>query len=62
MQHSGLVMVLLLSALAGCEQKPADKTLICTDAPARHSKAEQRALADACFRRGSFKKSTVQEW
>ena len=62
MQNTGLVMVLFLSALTGCDQKPADKTLSCTDSPARHPTAEQRALADACFRRGVFKKSTVQEW
>jgi entry exclusion lipoprotein TrbK len=58
------VLVLVLSGLiAGCSsEKPSEKRLTCADSPKGRPRAEQMAIADACFLRGTFKKSPHREW
>jgi len=63
MKQSHLMALLLIGLLTGCDQ-PSKSTaeLTCKDDPEGRSKAEQTAIADACFRQGSFKKSSGMEW
>lgn len=63
MNQSHLMALLLVGLLTSCDQpsKPATE-LTCKDSPTGRSKAEQTLIADACFRQGSFKKSSGMEW
>ena len=63
MNQSHLMALLLVGLLSGCDQPPKPATeLNCKDSPKGRPKAEQTAIADACFRQGSFKKNSGMEW
>lgn len=63
MNLSHLMALLLAGLLTGCGESPKPATeLTCKDSPTGRSKAEQTLIADACFRQGSFKKSSGMEW
>jgi entry exclusion lipoprotein TrbK len=61
-----IALVLILLILIGCEsekEKNARLTnLTCADSPLGRSHEEQQAIADACFKRGTFRKSSGQTW
>jgi len=61
--NSPLVALFLVTLLTSCDNvpKPAG-TLTCKDSPRGHSKAEKNLIAEACFRKGRFKKSLNKEW
>lgn len=62
MNKTTLLALILTSLLSGCEQSKPLKELTCKDDPKGRSKAEQMAIGDACFRRGSFHKSSGRTW
>lgn len=62
MNKTTLFALILAGLLGGCEQSKPLKELTCEDDPKGRSKAEQMAIGDACFRRGSFHKSSGREW
>ena len=62
MTQSHLIALLLLGLLSGCEEAKPTTELTCKDSPKGRSKVEQTIIADACFRQGSFKKSSGMEW
>jgi entry exclusion lipoprotein TrbK len=58
-----VAMAVASGLLAGCDQKPADTSkLTCKDDPAGRTKAEQQAIADACFHGGQYTKSPEKKW
>ncbi|HHS8316185.1 TPA: entry exclusion lipoprotein TrbK [Legionella pneumophila] len=57
-----LVTLVLIGCLAGCDNPKPLSELTCEDSPVGRTKEEQTAIADACFRAGSFKKSSGKEW
>lgn len=65
-----LLMMVLTCALSGCDsaettaQKKAEHlaTLTCDSAREGRSKEELQAIADACFRGGSYSKSSGKTW
>lgn len=66
MKKAWVVALTLIFLLTGCDSpKPSAEMLAkltCKDDPKGRSKEEQTAIADACFRGGSFKKSSGIEW
>lgn len=56
----------MLLALAGCETEQAKAAriarLTCADSPEGRPLEERQAIADACFRRGTFRKSSGKTW
>lgn len=63
MKTNKVLGLLLVGFIAGCSnEKPVEKVLTCADNPKGRPKAEQMAIADACFRRGEFKKSPPMSW
>lgn len=63
MKKTVLVVLILAGLLSGCGKPKTDLTkLTCNDDPAGPTKEEQMAIADACFRGGSFKKSSGIQW
>ena len=56
------VAVTLMCLLSGCENPKPVAELTCKDDPTGRSKEEQMAIGDACFRGGSFKKSSGKVW
>lgn len=62
MNQSHLMALLLIGLLSGCKEPKPVTELTCKDSPKGRPKAEQTAIADACFRQGSFKKSSGMEW
>ncbi|QBS13498.1 entry exclusion lipoprotein TrbK [Legionella geestiana] len=63
MKTALILCLILTGALAGCDSsKPSGRPLTCADSPQGRSKAEQMEIGEACFRGGSFKKSSNREW
>ncbi len=62
MNQSHVMVLLLIGLLSGCEAPKPVNELTCKDSPTGRPKVEQMAIADACFRQGSFKKSSGMEW
>ncbi len=64
MKKTQVIACVLAGLLFGCDQPEQPKAieLSCNDSPQGRSKAEQTAIADACFRQGRFKKSSGMEW
>lgn len=66
MKKALLGALALIFLLTGCDKpKPSAEALAkltCEDSPNGRSKEEQTAIADACFRGGSFKKSSGRTW
>lgn len=56
----------MLLALAGCESEQAKAAriaaLTCADSPQGRPLEERQAIADACFKRGTFRKSSGKSW
>lgn len=58
-----LIIVLMASCMAACnEDKPKAIALTCKDSPDGRTRAEQQAIADACFLGGKFTKSPERSW
>lgn len=62
MKKITILTLTLMCFLSGCEKPKPLKELTCADDPKGRSKAEQMAIGDACFRRGSFHKSSGHQW
>lgn len=70
MKRTGLYLALLACMVSGCDsaevkaQKQAKHlaSLTCESSKAGRSKAELQAIADACFKRGSYTKSSGKRW
>ncbi|MBA2710168.1 MAG: entry exclusion lipoprotein TrbK [Tatlockia sp.] len=62
MKHRLVTPLLLLSLLTGCDKPKPLTELTCADSPVGRSKEEQIAIGDACFRRGTFTKSSGKGW
>lgn len=61
---SVLILIwVFVSLMNGCSSKKSvEKRLTCEDYLVGRSRAEQTKIADACFHRGSFKKSQYRAW
>ena len=58
-----IFLLALVLSLSGCDKdKSTAVSLTCNDSPIGRSKEDQRTIADACFRRGKFKKSASKNW
>lgn len=63
MKKIRVLALILISLLSGCDNaKPSEKPLSCKDNPKGRTQAEQRVIAESCFRSGSFKKSSGIHW
>ncbi|WP_028389214.1 entry exclusion lipoprotein TrbK [Legionella fairfieldensis] len=57
------LLALLTCLTTSCDNTHLDsKKLSCQSIPKNLSQAKQQAIADTCFRRGSFKKSAEKQW
>lgn len=61
-----LILALMAIAMMGCESEKEKEArlmqLTCADSPTGRSLEEQQAIADACFKRGTFRKSSGKGW
>ena len=70
MKILSLSLALLVGLLSGCEnaetkaRKKAEHfaSLTCDSSKQGRSKEELQAIADACFKRGSYSKSSGKKW
>ena len=70
MKQHGLFILLLACLLSGCDsaETTARKkaahlaSLTCESSREGRSLEEQQAIADACFKRGSYSKSSGMQW
>ena len=62
MKKTVALAVTLMCLLSGCDNPKPVAALTCKDDPTGRSKEEQMAIGDACFRGGSFKKSSGKVW
>lgn len=62
MKKAVALAMTLMCLLSGCDNSKPVKELTCKDDPTGRSKEEQMAIGDACFRGGSFKKSSGRMW
>jgi len=56
------LLFVLIGIISACDKPKSVAQLTCKDSPVGRTKAEQMAIADACFLGGSFKKSSGKEW
>ena len=70
MKKTGLYLAVIACLVSGCESSEVKEqkklkhlaSLTCDSSKAGRSKEELQAISDACFKRGTFKKSSGRKW